>query len=641
MKAVIANSPKYKAPDVASRDKDAPTINVLLGYFLIFTLAVGLRLIHLWSMKDTPLFSFLMGDSEIYDLWATEIASNNWLGNQIFFQAPLYPYFLGVVYALFGKDLMVIRLIQIFLGSLSCLLVAASGKYFFSRKIGMLAGVILAVYPPAIYFDCLIQKAVFALFFMALLLFLLSQIVHHAKWIYWLLSGLVLGCLVLVRENALILVCATLAWLFFHFWNDRKKRMITWGAAFALGVFLILFPVALRNKIVGNEFVLTTSNFGFNLYIGNSSQAVGTYTPLVWGRGDWRYERKDATELAEKALGKTLSPTEVSNYWTRKTIDTILSNPFTWLRLMAKKWLLVWNAVELSDTESLYAHYDWSYLLRGIGSVLHFGIIWPLAVLGICLSWKSRSRVWVLYLFMFSYAAGISLFFVFARFRHPMIAILVLFTSAGIIEGVRLFREKHYRTMLIALSIGILPGVMANWDIISKKDCTANTYYNLGVSLEKQGDLADAVQYYRRALVLNASHTMAHNNLGIALWKQRRFDAAVQHFYKALNINPDMAETHNNLGIALYTAGDLESALHHFREVLRIDPDYDAHADYNIACILARQQRLSSSLEWLRRAIRKGYSNREQLLADPDLDSVRRLPEFKALMESNFPAVSP
>ncbi len=42
-----------------------------------------------------PLFYHLTGDARSYDEWAQQIASGNWLGRKVYYDAPLYPYFLG------------------------------------------------------------------------------------------------------------------------------------------------------------------------------------------------------------------------------------------------------------------------------------------------------------------------------------------------------------------------------------------------------------------------------------------------------------------------------------------------------------------------------------------------------------------
>ncbi len=594
----------------------------------IFFLAIGLRLFYLWQIKDTHFFSTLMGDSEVFDLWAREISTGNWRGDTIFFQAPLYPYFLGFVYTFLGKNLLIVRLIQIVIGSCSCLIIAKTGSYFFSRKIGLLAGSLLAVYPVAIYFDCLIQKAVIGFFFMALLLFWIGKSLRNTKWHIWSLTGVTAGCFILIRENALILVPVILFWIIIRF-RHEQNRLIKHTILFLLGVSLVLFPVALRNKIVGGELVLTASNFGFNFYSGNSLLSEGTYTPLVWGRGDWRYESKDATRLAEKELGRQIGPTEVSNYWAGKTISLVQSNPTQWLRLMAKKWLLVFNAIEISDTESLYAHYKESGLLRSLGYFFHFGIICPLAVFGIGLTWKNRTTLWILYFILISYASGITLFFVFARFRHPMVAVLILFAAAGMIYSRDFFKKKIYRPVFICFAITVFSAILVNWKIMPEDGFTANTYYNLGCGLEAQDDLPEATRYYQDALQLNPNHVMAHNNMGVVFLKQGKPDKALSHLSTALRLKPDLPNTHMNMGICLFHLGRLHDALHHFTEVVYIDPDYSTTVYYNIACIYSQLNKVETSLQWLEKAVNNGYNNWDQIKTDRDLENLRRSPSFK------------
>ena len=62
----------------------------------MFALALAVRLGHLWSWHDTALFTTPVGDARAYLAWAREIAAGDWLGREVFYQAPLYPYFLGV-----------------------------------------------------------------------------------------------------------------------------------------------------------------------------------------------------------------------------------------------------------------------------------------------------------------------------------------------------------------------------------------------------------------------------------------------------------------------------------------------------------------------------------------------------------------
>src|SRR6516164_3220767 len=79
---------------------------------VIFLVAFTLRLIHIWQIRRSPFFTVLLGDAHAYDEWAQRIARGDWLCRGVFYQAPLYPYFMGVIYWLTGRNLMLIRIVQ-------------------------------------------------------------------------------------------------------------------------------------------------------------------------------------------------------------------------------------------------------------------------------------------------------------------------------------------------------------------------------------------------------------------------------------------------------------------------------------------------------------------------------------------------
>jgi 4-amino-4-deoxy-L-arabinose transferase-like glycosyltransferase len=115
----------------------------------IFLIALLIRLVHIWQIREAPFFTVLMGDAQSYDAWGQEIARGDWLGHDVFYQAPLYPYFLGLIYSLVGRDMLAVRVCQAFVGSTSCVLLALTGRRLFSSRTGLVAGMILALQTPA------------------------------------------------------------------------------------------------------------------------------------------------------------------------------------------------------------------------------------------------------------------------------------------------------------------------------------------------------------------------------------------------------------------------------------------------------------------------------------------------------------
>jgi len=115
----------------------------------IFFVSLIVRLIHLFQIRRAPFFTLLMGDAQSYHAWAQRIAAGDWIGTDVFYQAPLYPYFLGIVYAVAGRSLLVVRVVQAIVGSAACVLVALAVWRLFSTRAALVAGLAMAIYAPA------------------------------------------------------------------------------------------------------------------------------------------------------------------------------------------------------------------------------------------------------------------------------------------------------------------------------------------------------------------------------------------------------------------------------------------------------------------------------------------------------------
>jgi tetratricopeptide (TPR) repeat protein len=555
----------------------------------IFLVSLTVRLVHLFQIRRAPFFDLLMGDAQSYHAWAQRIAAGDWIGHEVFYQAPLYPYFLALIYALFGEAPLTVRLCQAVVGSLACVSLAIAASRLFSRPAGIAAGVMLAFYAPAIFFDGLIQKSVLDAFLLCLALALLSRLVVHPthRWL-WLWVGVTLGAITLSRENAVVFVAAILVWLFW--WQSHLARQRLVLAGFLLGgVAFVLLPVAARNKIVSGEFHLTTSQFGPNFYIGNNEHASGTYQPLRFGHGDPKYERQDAREIAEQSLGRPLTPAEVSRYWTGRTLEYIGAQPLGWLGLMGRKIMLAWNAAEVADTEDQVSYADWSVVLRVAGAVWHFGVLAPLALLGMWVAWPRRSELALLYLLPAAYFLALIAFAVMARYRYPLVPFLILFAAAGIANVGQLLRATP-RSLVSGLAAAILFAVFCNWPVHSMAEMRAITESNVGTELQAQGKVDEAIALYRAALARDPKDAVTRSNLGTALAAKGQLDEAIVQYRTALDLVPTDADTRYNLGNALTTQGKLAAAADQFREALRIEPTFaDAHLNLGNALVALGQ----------------------------------------------------
>ena len=574
----------------------------------IFVAALAVRLLHVWLLSGSPFFDALLGDARGYDEWARRIAGGDWVGTDVFYQAPLYPYFLGVLYKVFGHSLAAVRILQAIVGAGSCALVGLAGYRFFSVRVGAIAGFVLAVYAPAIFFDALIQKSVLDLFFIALSLWLIGRLVDHPRLGRdWCCLGLAMGGLSLTRENALVFVAVILVWVAtgvvsgFNGTVPARDRAAL-AATFVAGLAIVLLPVAIRNYAVGGGFYLTTSQFGPNFFIGNNPQADGTYMSLRFGRGAPEYERTDATELAEHATGQTLTPAEVSGYWTDRALAFVTGQPGAWLRLMWRKVALLFNATEMLDTEAQESHAEWSWPLRIGGLIGHFGLLTPLAVAGLMLAWADRSRLAVLYVMLAAYAASVVMFYVFARYRLPLVPMLLLFASAGIAALPQWLRSANLRQRSVVAGAVLAAAVFSNWPMLSKPLMKAITETNLAVALQARGMNDAAAAHYRRAIELQPDYAPAYNNLGVLQRASGKVDEAIATYEQALALKGDYPDAHYNLANALLQENRPSEAADHFRIALRSIPD-SAGAANNLGIALAAEDKPQDAVAAFRAAV--------------------------------------
>jgi tetratricopeptide (TPR) repeat protein len=127
-------------------------------------------------------------------------------------------------------------------------------------------------------------------------------------------------------------------------------------------------------------------------------------------------------------------------------------------------------------------------------------------------------------------------------------------------------------------------------------------YYNLGTVFVKQDKPVEAEEHYRMALEIAPTFVEAYNSLGHALVEQDKIDEAIENFRKALQIKPDYAKAHLNLGDALAKQGKLEEAVEHQIKAVQIDPDFAA-AHNNLGLTLLKQGKLKEAEDHYRKAV--------------------------------------
>jgi len=165
-----------------------------------------------------------------------------------------------------------------------------------------------------------------------------------------------------------------------------------------------------------------------------------------------------------------------------------------------------------------------------------------------------------------------------------------------------------------------------------------STYSNLGTSYFFLKEYAQAAQMFEKAVELNPNDTMMMTNLGDAYRGTGQHDKALATYqqaislgYKELQTNPQDADVMVQLALCYANLSDNQQANTFIRRARGIDKN-NVNYIYNQAEVYALLGQKKEALEAFRESMEKHYPA-ESAAADPNLDSLRSMPEFNTLIK--------
>jgi 4-amino-4-deoxy-L-arabinose transferase-like glycosyltransferase len=257
-----------------------------------------------------------------------------------------YPFFLAMLFWVFGVSITVAQMANLILSVLSLVLVYRIARELFRSEVaGRLSLLFLAVYPNNIAYTSLLGVEIIHLFLllvgMALLLPCFS-IEEKAYRVRLLTAGLVFGFATLVKMQTLLLPALLLLLYprFSYEWSGVINRLKKIGILYVV-MIAVLSPWVIRNYMLYKDIVLS-NNDGLNLYMGNSPEANGTWVAIPWFPVD--NNTQDEYKLNQRAR--------------REALDYIRTHPLQTLTLMPKKLLALfshgdgvfWNIISTRST---------------------------------------------------------------------------------------------------------------------------------------------------------------------------------------------------------------------------------------------------------------------------------------------------
>jgi len=544
---------------------------------LLFLGALFVRLGYQYQMSSSPLWQAPILDEAVNHHWALEVARGEGWGELPFFRAPLYPWFLGLVYRVLGESPAGARLVQALLSSVTCLLVWWIARRTFSPLAGWCAGVLAATYWPWVYFDAELQDVPLGLFCnLAALAALVTWTPRRRQ--LWLpaAAGLLLGLSAITRPTVLVVLPAVAGWLWWQAGRaDEARWRRRWWAPvlLAAGVAAAVLPVTALNRWVGGDVVLVASQGGMNFYIGNHPGSDGHSARFPGARADWESLRRESRRQAERARGTKLRASQVSDYWYGQGMEFWRRQPASALRLTARKAAYLGGAAELPNNKQI------RFLIERYAPAWRRPWLWPgfslVAPLGLVgLWWGGGGRRSVLLgTFALSYGAAVVAFFVTARFRMPVMAVWIVLAGGGAAALLRLARRGPRRRLLAATVTLLLAAVLVQLPARGQRENAAHGHYTLARAHGQRGEPARAEQEYRRALALQPAFSEALLGWSALLLEGGRADEALPALRQAVATHPDDLPLRANLALTLQAVDRAQESVKLLQQGLSRRPD--------------------------------------------------------------------
>ncbi len=387
---------------------------------------------------------------------ATYIKLANQVNNGTFdkefdYQPFYYTVFLQVV-KVFTHSIWGVIFAQALLGALTVYITAQIAAILFGRISGIFTALLVTCSKSLILYTPYHLIASLNAFWISLLLLLLLLTLKKQnidKYRYWIGSGIIAGCAILIRGNALLF----LPGIIFLMSKINYNKKYFYIVIFAVFTFLSTLPFIYHNSSILGKLSGPSVAGSKVLSLGNTPEAPpGGMNPIPSVPGPMEYP----------ATHKAWSNSKESSF-SMHLIKWIKRDPLGFLELQFRKLLLFWDYREIPNNIALGYQGDKSKILPFVG-LFPTSIILALAIAGLMsISFKKRKNQHLLNIII-TYWLATSAFYILARFRLPLLPILAIpsgYFLRYVLIGIKSYKEKNanyaniFKKIIIRLGFAI------------------------------------------------------------------------------------------------------------------------------------------------------------------------------------------
>lgn len=181
--------------------------------------------------------------------------------------------------------------------------------------------------------------------------------------------------------------------------------------------------------------------------------------------------------------------------------------------------------------------------------------------------------------------------------------------------------------------MGKYPEAIAELDkYIEKYPDSFFGYYRRGWFKDEANDIDGAIEDYTMSITLEPRYAYAYCGRGKFYDKQGKKELAKADFEKVIELDTVPDPGSSCAHYAFFYLGQKEKAIAFMDSLIAKNEDR-AGSLYDAACLYSIMGEKEKAIAYLKQAFEQGYRRIAHTYADHDLDNIRELPDYKALLE--------
>lgn len=409
--------------------------NRILAVFLV---ALVLRLGYVFLLPQAP----PVADAMDYDSIAMNLASGHSFALNPDVPTPKrppgFPFFLALVYSVFGHSFAAAAALQALLGALTCAAAFRTAEKLFGERTGELAGWLLAFYPVLIVYTGLLLTETLFTFLLASAVMFWVYGVSRRNYGDFALAGLLLGLATLTRPVTLIFPGVLLAVLLV----SNRGLLAKWLLFLAVFLFT-LAPWSARNYRLWGTLRPCSVGTGYGFFVTGNMAAGRSFDESVRMYLD-RFSRYP--EPKTFTPGAPAPAMQLENELQAEGGALVKANPGNFVKIALKRlpsfWLTSHSSVFGVDKPMGEYRREgrWLPVFFRLAMLGLQGLLLALAAAGLLLTrgrWRETAVLAALLVFFTGHVA----FDFVPRYHLPVMPYLIMFAAAGLAGLLEKFRR--------------------------------------------------------------------------------------------------------------------------------------------------------------------------------------------------------